>query len=156
MTLKMCIAIISHLLIAVSASAQNLTTENPGWATECLAKDICELSSSILSQNQEVARLSLFNLRGNFVFQINFPPGISLKHGVFSRIDNFPPRPIKIGFCNANECQGTLEFDPDHLYQLKNGHKIAINFVDPNSLEPLSILIELMGFTLAWDTFWQL
>lgn len=132
------------------AMAQQSTLQSTGWSNECLTARVCELRSEILSDSSVAARLSVFNLRGQFILQYTIPLGVDISRGIQIAIDGEQPIPTRLINCTGSGCIGTIDLNPDFIQSMKQGINLNILFTGADTQDTFAISFSLSGFTVSF------
>lgn len=133
------------------AMAQQSTLQSTGWSNECLTTRVCELKSEILSDSSVAARLSVFNIRGQFFLQYTIPLGVDISRGIQLAIDNQPPVLTRLTSCTEFGCTGTADINPDFIQSMKQGIDLNVLFTGADTQDTFAISFSLSGFTASYN-----
>ena len=78
--------------------------------------------------------------------QMLLPQGMYLRSGVTLTIDQNEPLPIPFNWCLANACVAAAPASPRFINDLRSGHTLTVEVVDP-SLLTVSVALPLDQFS---------
>lgn len=144
------IILILFSILSVSSHAKD-TIKTSKWYVKCLDDGVCELTTTISSNKHVAARLSVFNLRGHFLFQYVLPSGVDFTQGVSLVIDDQLPIATNILNCGRFGCLGTANLTSELVQLMKKGKQMQIVFYSPNNQDKFVINFSLSGFTAGFN-----